>query len=151
MPHPYASSDDMVARYGTTEMIRLTVPDGQPMTAVNADQATASLLRASAQIDSYLRRRYQVPLDLVPSEIADACMTLARYDLSFGEQRDVPEQTRLAYKDKIEWLVGISKGTILLDLEEVPTSDESFAQASDRDDICARPYSSSGWYGGGFN
>ena len=147
MPHPYATSDELVARYGTTELIRLTVPDGQPMVAVNVEQATAALVRASQLIDGYLRRRYQVPLDLPPGEISDACMTLARYDLSFGEQRDVPEQTRLAYKDKIAWLEGISKGNILLDLEEVPTSDESFAQVSDADDLFG--FSRAGWFGGG--
>ena len=63
----YASVDSMIARFGETEMIRLTTPSGEPMTAVVAGPAEAALVYASSLIDTYLRKRYAVPLDLVPA------------------------------------------------------------------------------------
>lgn len=131
----YAGIDDMVERFGQTELIRLTTPDGQEMVAVNAGTIARALEEASALVDTYLRRRYLVPLGVAPREIVRATCAIARYDLSFGESREPGEQVRLAKKEAVDWLAQIAAGTVLLDLEEVQSGDDSYAQVSVRDGL----------------
>jgi phage gp36-like protein len=131
----YATVADMVARFGSDEMIRLSTPSGQDLVAVQSAPVLTALEEASSQIDSYLRRRYAVPLDIVPAEILRATCFLARYDLSMGEQKEPSEQMRLARKEIIEWLVKITEGKVVLDLQQVPAGDESFSMAQGRDPV----------------
>ena len=128
----YAGVQDMIDRFGQVEMIRLTTPADQDMDTVQADPVTRALEDASAVIDGYLRRRYQVPLDLVPPEIRRACCVLARFDLSTGDQREASERTTQDRKDAVAWLTQISKGDVLLPLAEVTPGDQSFAQVQTR-------------------
>jgi len=128
----YASVADMVSRFGQVEMIHLSVEEGQPMEAVDEARVGRALADASALIDTYLRSRYAVPLPIAPAEIKSCCCVLARYDMSFGGGRDVAEQTRLAQKQRIDWLAEIAKGVLKLDLEELSPGDDSYAQVSVR-------------------
>lgn len=128
----YASVQDMVDRFGQTEMIRLTTPDGQEMVSYDGDAITRALEEASAQIDTYLRKRYAVPLAAAPYEIRRAACAMARYDLSHGEGREPGEQVRLARKEVMDWLGRIADGELLLDLDEVKSGEDSYAQASTR-------------------
>jgi phage gp36-like protein len=128
----YATVADMIERFGQVELIRLTTPADQDMDTVQAEPVERALEDASAVIDGYLRRRYQVPLDLVPAEIRRAACHLARYDLSMGDNREPPEQTVTARKDTVAWLKQVSDGTVLLPLAEVAPGDQSFAQVQTR-------------------
>ena len=129
----YAAISDMVTRFGQSEMIRLSVPQGQPMDAIFAPPITLALGDASDLIDTYAGKRYVVPMTAsVPASIARACCILARYDLSTGDGRDVSEQVRLARKEAISWLEDIAAGKVQLPLDEVVAGDASFAQMSDR-------------------
>lgn len=128
----YASVQDMVDRFGQTEMIRLTTPDGAEMVSLDADAIARALEEASAQIDTYLRKRYLVPLSAAPYEIRRAACHMARYDLSMGENREPGEQVRLARKEVMDWLQQIASGAVLLDLDEVQSGDDSYAQVSTR-------------------
>lgn len=131
----YATVADMVARFGPDEIIRLSTPSGQDLVGVQSAPVLTALEEASSQIDSYLRRRYAVPLDVVPAEILRATCHLARYDLQMGEQKEPSEQARLARKEAIEWLTKITEGKVVLDLQQVPAGDESFSQAQARDEV----------------
>lgn len=132
----YATPADMEARFGLNEMIRLSTADGSVMgTAVSVTgfaMIEEALAAASEMVDSYLRRRYATPLDVVPLVVKRLVMTLARFDLAHGDQREPSEQMTKEHDGAIAWLKSVRDGTVLLDLAEVPTSDESFAQTSDR-------------------
>jgi phage gp36-like protein len=128
----YATVDDMVQRFGEAEMIRASTPDGQDaVTVVQAPICTA-LDDASSTIDSYLRKRYRVPLEVAPPEINRACCMLARYDLGLGGERSVSEQTQKAREETIQWLARIARGEVVLGMEEVTAGDESFATTESR-------------------
>ena len=127
----YAEISDMVLRFGEVELTRLSVAEGQPLDAINTATVQRALDEASAQIDTGLRKRYQVPLDPAPDEVKRACCILARYDLAFGDGREPSEQMRLARKETIEWLVRIADGKLVLD-GGIPTGDESYSMVSDR-------------------
>jgi phage gp36-like protein len=123
----YARVDDMVRWFGAAEMIRLSTPDGVAASTVVPGPIEDALERASSMIDTYLRKRYQVPLEVAPSEIGRAACLLARYDLSTGGERMPGEQTKLDRQDTIAWLRDIAAGRVVLDLAEVAPGMESYA------------------------
>ena len=138
---PYATIQDMIDRFGTTEMIRLTVPEGQPLDRIAVEVALTRLNDASVLIDSFVGRRYKTPMDLPPPVIVSACCTLARYDLATGEQKSPTEQMKDAGRETMEWLKQISLGQVVLELDEVEAGDESYAQASTRGQV----FGAGGW------
>lgn len=129
----YATVDDMVLAFGSTEMVRLTTPADQEMDGIVRDVADAALVSASALIDSYLGKRYRVPMDLPTPAVTDACCDLARYRLSTGDGKSCSEDVRARNNDATRWLRDVSSGAVVLDLDEVATGDESFAQMSERE------------------
>lgn len=130
---PYATVDDMVRRFGATELIRLTTPADQEMNGIVQTVATTALETATAVMESYIRRRYRTPLDVPPPEVVSKCCDLARFELSTGDGKTCSEEVRMRAKDATGWLSDISVGKVVLDLEEVTPGNESYAQASTRD------------------
>jgi len=131
----YATVQDLIDRFGQTELVRLTTPADQDLDGIVMPVAEAKLDDATAVIDSYVGRRYQVPMSVAPQVIVRACCILARYDLATGEQREPTEQMRLQRQETMAWLRDVSIGTVVLDLDEVAPGDESYAMASTRDAV----------------
>jgi phage gp36-like protein len=129
---PYATASDMTARFGEEEMIHLTAPQGELDGPAVTARIDVALAESSALIDSYLRRRYLVPLVApIPAEVVRATCILARYDLAHGEQKDPTEQMRLARKEVIAWLEQLAAGDV--QLAGVPLAGGSGAGAMVRD------------------
>ena len=128
---PYALPSDMIARFGVTEMIRLTVPQDQDMTQVNTAPILIALGDATDTINTYISKRYATPLAQVPASVNRACCLLARFDLYTGDGREPSEQVRLSRKETITWLEQIATGKVLLPITEL-AGDDSFAIMSDR-------------------
>jgi phage gp36-like protein len=126
----YATSDDMVARFGQTEMIRLSTPFGTDMVAVIEDPIDTALDDASSLIDSFLRKRYAVPLMAAPPEIRRACQLLARYDLYQGEQKSPTEAVTKDREETMAWLRAVMRGEVVLDLREMLPADQSLAMTN---------------------
>ncbi len=128
----YATVADMIVRYGEVELIRLSTPADQPMETIQHEAVERALRDGSDIADTHLRKRYRVPLDIVPAIVTRAVCILARYDLQTGEQKTISEDARDQRKDVMDWLRDIAAGKVLLDLEEVAAGDESYAQMSAR-------------------
>lgn len=130
----YATVEDLVSRFGEVEMFRLSVadgllpPEGEPMPTGRLTQAIAD---AGRLIDSFLRRRYVVPVVPAPAELVRAACVLARYDLALGGDREPSEQMRLARKEVLTWLGQIGLGEASLE-GVAPLSAGSSARMSDR-------------------
>lgn len=127
----YASVEDMVSRFGETEMIRLSVADGPIPEEVEPPRIEQALADASRLIDSYLRVRYQVPVAPVPGELVRAACALARYDLATGGDRDPTEEMRLSRKEVLNWLAALARGDASLE-GVAPVGAAGSARASDR-------------------
>jgi phage gp36-like protein len=109
----YATVDDMIAQWGEAEMVRLSSPEGQLDDLVVVARVELALTDASAVIDSYLRRRYPVPLDAPPpTEVARACRTLARYELARGEQKTAGSDLRADRDEIMAWLKAVAEGRL---------------------------------------
>ncbi|MBR0643991.1 gp436 family protein [Plastoroseomonas hellenica] len=129
----YATTPDMIEEFGEEELIHLTARPGELHGPVVTSRVERALSACTDLINSYLRRRYQVPLSLpAPASITHACCVLARFDLSNGEQKTPTEQMRLQRKEVITWLEGLAVGTVQLDGVPLAGGSGAGAQASDR-------------------
>jgi phage gp36-like protein len=128
----YASVADMIDRFGAAEMIRASTPDGAEMIAVVAEPIARALDDAAAIIDTWLRKRYRMPLTVAPPEIRRACCILARFDLMNGGNRTPSEPAIEERKEIMAWLRAVGDGRALLDLAEVTVSDQSYATQQSR-------------------
>jgi len=111
---PYATVTDMVLKFGEAEMRRLSVADGLIPDTVQPARITDAIDAASVLIDSYLRKRYPLPLGNQPSELNRAACILARYDLANAGDRTASEEMRLARKEVVEWLRDVADGRVEL-------------------------------------
>ena len=106
----YATSADLLTRFGEGELLRLAMtPSGE------LDQATLQLALddASALIDGYLAGRYPLPLAHVPSALVPICADIARHRL-YGEQ--APEQIAKRNEAALAFLKLVGKGELALGL-----------------------------------
>ncbi len=109
----YATRADMILAYGEDELIQLT-DRGDPATDEIDDAIlAAALAEAGAEIDGYVGRVVDLPLDAVPAILRRLAVVITRYRLS----TDISDgRVRLDYEDALDTLTKISKGTIVLDL-----------------------------------
>jgi phage gp36-like protein len=137
----YAAVSDLVERYGLAEMIRLTAQAGDDFNAagtwdynstgvVDTTRAAAAIADASAEIDSYLRRRYQTPVVPTTPELLRACCALTRHELAHGAGREPSTQMRDQRASVLKWLERVRDGEVFLD-GAVPSGTESAAQVRD--------------------
>ena len=106
----YATSADLLTRFGEGELLRLAMtPSGE------LDQATLQLALddASALIDGYLAGRYPLPLAHIPSALVPICADIARHRL-YGEQ--APEQIAKRNEAALAFLKSVGKGELALGL-----------------------------------
>ncbi|CAN5130195.1 DUF1320 family protein [soil metagenome] len=129
---PYATVQDMIGRFGATEMLRLSSVDGPLPETVNVAPVEQAIADADAIIDSFLRKRHSVPLLPVPQVITRASCTLARYELSVGGDREPADQVKDGRKDTIAWLGKITDGSVTLE-GTTPIVATSTAMTQDRE------------------
>lgn len=111
----YATVADMTQAFGEDELISVTTPAGVEYTAIDEGKVTTAIAVASDEIDSYLRRRYAMPLASVSPKLLQVCCVLARWVLWTKTATAPSEAMRADRKDAIAWLGGINAGSVTLD------------------------------------
>lgn len=113
----YATRADIEAIYGAGHLETLVPSD------VDMDVAVArALASAKGMIDPYLRKRYQLPLAVVPAAIRDAAIDIACWKLAPSADRMSEEIARRA-KIHLDFLKDLAAGKADLDeLEAAPGS-----------------------------
>lgn len=109
---PYASKQDLIDRFGETEMVQITDRDGTGL----FDDATFAKAQADgdAEIDAYLQGRYALPLAHVPTILCRLACDLYRYYLYFPR---LIEDVEKRYERSVKLLEGIRDGRINLGLD----------------------------------
>ena len=113
----YATVSDLIAAYGSQEVIALTDRDDRPdpdnVGTVDSTVALGALERASSEADTYIAARYALPLASVPQALATVVCDMARFRLTGGE---TTETTPIAdrYKAAIVWLKDVAAGRAVL-------------------------------------
>lgn len=103
----YATTADLVTRYGEAEIIQLT--DRAHLGVIDAGVAAQALDDANAEVDSYLAVRYPVPPDPLPTLLVRLACDIARYRLYDDA---APEEIRKRYEDATRLLARIASGDI---------------------------------------
>jgi phage gp36-like protein len=127
----YCAITDLIARYGNAELLRLTTDEGQDFGVIDQVKATAAIADASAEIDSYLRRRYQTPVTPTTPELLRACCALSRFELAHGAGREPTTQMQRQRDSILKWLERVRDGLVFLDGGTAVPGVEAAAQMQD--------------------
>ena len=111
----YCSVADLQVAIPLQTLIWLTNDD--PLAAeINVAVVEEAILQANEQVDAYLRGRYNLPLDPVPTVIKSIVVHLARHWLYSRrpEGNDFPEAVTRTYKDGLKVLENIRDNKITI-------------------------------------
>lgn len=109
----YATKQDMIDRYSERELIELT-DRAEPYTDAIVDTVLdKALADAGIEIDSYIARKYDLPLASTPPMLNRHACTIAWYILHRGRH---PDEVRDQYKDALSWLKDVADGRVELDV-----------------------------------
>ncbi|MEW5729149.1 MAG: DUF1320 domain-containing protein [Pseudomonadota bacterium] len=109
----YITIDDLIARFGSAELI--DVADRDDDGAADPDVVAAAISDAEDVINGYLAAVATVPLTTVPEVVKRLASQIARW---FLHKDDPSEAIRQGYKDAIALLDEIRAGDFRLDLGE---------------------------------
>ncbi len=110
----YGDLNLFIEAFGEPETLMLTNLDTPNATVVNPVPINRALTDAAALIDSYLARRYQLPLLTVPQVLIPYSLDIARYKLDRIRNR---EDVRQRYEDAIKWLEMVASGKVYLGVD----------------------------------
>lgn len=129
----YAALTDMTLRFGETEVHRLSAGDGELPVGIVEETVDRALLDATAIVDSFLRRRYQTPIERPSADIVRATCILARYDLATGSNKEPSSQMKEGRDEILAWLAKIADGRVTIEgLPTVQLAAGSGVRVSDR-------------------
>lgn len=115
----FATKQDLIDRFGRTELVQLTDRVNRPPTTIDDTVVSQALGDASALASGYVGKIYQLPLAIVPQALVKAVADIARYYLHGSRAENDGEEER-AYKEAVNWLKDIARGTVQLDVGGVP-------------------------------
>jgi len=135
----YATPQDMIDRFGLTEMLRLSRPEDRTAETVDEAVVNSALEDATATINGYLRGYYELPLEVPPKEIIRAACHLARYDLADTGRSEPSDHMVSSRKEIMSWLMKISDNKVRIDAPRknsaTSQSGASGARISDRPSV----------------
>lgn len=105
----YAVKQDMIDRFGETELVQLTNKDNNAATSIDDPALDQALADANAEIDGYLAGRYTLPLVHVPLTLKRNACDIARYHL-YDDR--VTDQVQKRYDDALAFMRAVGKGSI---------------------------------------
>lgn len=109
----YISVSDVTTGLGNQAYELLDVAVGSDVSANTA--LLAKIEETNAQVDSYLRGRYSLPLAVVSADLKMAAMGLVRWGLLMRRPEVASEGDRSIFEDARKYLSDVSKGIVVLD------------------------------------
>lgn len=136
----YATIEDMLARSSVDELKILADP-ARGANDVMGERTAASLrteeaLRiATGKVESYLRKRYRLPLETPPAAVVEATCVLAMEWLADANPNTVPTESMVSRrKETVRWLEQLATGAVTLEgASAVTASPSAGARVSDRE------------------
>lgn len=124
---PYATQQDLIDRY--TEEVVLLASDHDGNGLIDSTVVDKAIADASADIDSAVAVKYDIPLPSVSAMLVRLCADIAMYRMM--SDRDIArEEHRTRYDDAMKTLDKISTGARRLDLPEQPESSNGVIDVS---------------------
>ncbi len=110
----YITNADIQERLGNDSYVQLTDDDGNGSADVGV--VNEARLAAEGEVNSYLARRYQVPINLTTHpDLADllASITLDLVEFRLRSRRPpVPEDAKLRQSQALDWLARVADGRV---------------------------------------
>lgn len=116
----YCTQQHLIDRFGADELIQLTDSGGVGM--IDSTTISAAIIDASAEIDSYLRNRYALPLLATPPELERIACHIARYYLYNDSAINAVSQR---FEQAIGWLKLLAQGKVMIDRQYLTTTPHS--------------------------
>jgi phage gp36-like protein len=119
----YASIDDLIARFGEDELIQSTGTRlSNNARVLDEEKVTRALNDADALINTYLQKRYVIPVVPVPDLLIAIASNLARYYLRTRSENSgkISETVKDRFDEAMRQLCELRDGKILL--TDVPTN-----------------------------
>src|SRR5580693_4363827 len=113
----YAQPADIINRYPNRDLVQLTNED-PTATTVNVDAMQVFLDDASAEMDTYLEARLELPLQTsdTPARLVNLCIVIAMYLMQSLRPLHDLEDVRKRYDDAIAVLKQFKDGKLTLGL-----------------------------------
>lgn len=109
----YCTQSELVARFGLTELLRLT--DLKKTGRINADEVQLAIQHVDAVIDANLRKVATLPLSTVPDELVGYACDLVRARL-YSEA--ITDRARDLEEQAMAYLTAVRDGKIPLGIAE---------------------------------
>lgn len=106
----YTTQQELIDRY--SENVLLVLADQDNDGVLDANVITQAITDASELMDSYLGKRYALPLPVVPMPLKRICGDITLYLLSGNGT--VTDERRKRYDDAIKFLQALAKGEATL-------------------------------------
>lgn len=113
---PYTSLTDLIARYGTAMLVRLTDRADVATGTIDTGVVDRALADTDAEIDGFLMVRYTLPMAQVPALIRDIALSLAIWKLHVYTP---DEKIAADYKEATRKLGQLSSGVLRLNVAGV--------------------------------
>ena len=118
----YAQQSDIVAMYGNEQL--LLVSDRNDDGVSDAGVVDTALTNASAEIDTYLSNKYQLPLVDVPQVLIIKCVDMAIYLMAVPTPAVLTDAIKRRYEDAVSWLKSVRDGTVNLGVPATQTGED---------------------------
>lgn len=114
----YINADDLANAMSKAELVQLT-NDESRATEPNMDVVQAAIHYACDLVDGYLRGRYPLPLQSVPTILPPLCINIARHFLHSRRinRADFPKVLETSYLATLKTLEQIRDGKIHLGID----------------------------------
>ena len=110
----YSTIDEIKKRISSQLLLQITT-ESKSETVINEVIVETAILDADTLIDSYLERRYNVPVDPVPARLLKLSCDIAIYNIyTFKYDTQVPEEIRKRYDEAVGYLEKIQQGDIFI-------------------------------------
>lgn len=118
---PYATLQNIVDRYGDDALSIVADRDNDGV--VDAPVVSQALDDASEEIDTWIGKKYSLPLAVVPGVLIRLCVDIALYRLS--PDNSYTEEKRNRYTDALKHLKAIANGEASLGLDAIDEPESS--------------------------
>jgi len=109
----YATQQDLIDRFGQEELIELSDRADPPTGVIDATVMARALADADELINSYVARRYDLPLASTPPRLVQVAAHLARFNLYADEPMEIVKDNRAR---EVAFLKDIAAGRAVLDI-----------------------------------
>jgi len=114
----YGTQQDLIDRFGETELIQLTDKVNRPATTIDTTMVSKCLSDAEDLIDSYVGKLYALPIASPPDILTRVTCEIARYYLH-GRRTEKDDPVTRDYLGAIAWLKDVAKGLVQLEADGI--------------------------------